>query len=110
MDNLRQTFFLYHWWLMDIYSSQYFSHINTFGVATSYVANATTLGIRSGILGGCQLYIRQLVSLMSPTTAVRAISAPIPLMAYKDVKYEVAFGATSQTIIYMGGSFPDCAG
>lgn len=37
---------------MDIYSSQYFSHINTFGVATSYVANATTLGIISGMVGG----------------------------------------------------------
>lgn len=51
MDNLRQTFFLYAWWLRGILSADQFS-IQYTGFSGRYLAHESH-GIISGMLGGC---------------------------------------------------------
>lgn len=51
MDNLRQTFFLYYWWLRDIFSSIYFASVYDNTVAGRMNAD-NRYGIIIRIIGG----------------------------------------------------------
>lgn len=74
----------YRWWLRETPSSQRIVIVVENCIPSSTNPDAS---FGMGILGGCDLYSHQFISLLFTPMAMRSLSTPIALMAYIKIRY-----------------------